>query len=160
MKFLKGFYYAGRGLAAAVAERNFRFHLCAAAFVIFFAAKFYSFSAERWAILLLTCSAVMAAELVNTAIERLADKVTHERSVHIRIAKDCAAAAVLTAASFAAVIGVLLFGDVEVLGLIVLFFSEPLRLSALILALAAAWCFVFLLPNGKRGSNGSENSDA
>ena len=146
MKFLKGFYYAGRGIAAACKERNFRFHLCAAAFVIFFAARFYSFSAERWALLLLTCSSVLALEALNTAVEKLADKVTAEKDPLIKAAKDCAAGAVLIAAVFAAAVGVFLFWNKDVFYLILLYFSEPSRLAALGLALVAAWGIVFVPP--------------
>lgn len=152
MEFFKSFYYAGRGILSAFRQRNFRFHVCAAGFVIFFAARFYSFSAERWAILLLTCAVVMAAELLNTAIEKLSDKVTEENSHRIRLAKDCAAGGVLITAVTAIAVGVMLFWNPEIFGLIVLFYSEPLRLSALIIALAAAWGIVFLPKEEKKRS--------
>ncbi|MCH5205434.1 MAG: diacylglycerol kinase family protein [Oscillospiraceae bacterium] len=151
MNFFKSFYYAGRGIASALGQRNFRFHICAAAFVIFFAAKFYSFSAERWAILLLTCSGVMAFEIMNTAIEKLSDKVTEENSHRIRLAKDCAAGAVLISVIFAVGIGVALFWDVDRFRLIGMYFSEPARLAALLLAVVIAWAAVFL-PEAAPGS--------
>lgn len=144
MRFFKSFYYAGRGIVTALRGRNFRFHICAAAFVIFFAARFYSFTPERWTILILACSAVMALEAVNTGIEKLADKVTEENSHRIKLAKDCAAGGVLIAAIGAAAVGAALFWNTDVFGLIFLYFTEPARLAALILALAAAWGFVFL----------------
>lgn len=144
MKFFKGFYYAGRGIAAACKGRNFRFQLCAAAFVIFFAARFYSFSAEKWAVLLLTCGAVLSLEAVNTAVEKLSDSVTLEENPLIKAAKDCAAGAVLIAAIFAVVIGVFLFRNEDAFMLIRLYFSEPTRLAALGLALVAAWGIVFV----------------
>lgn len=144
MNFFKGFYYAGRGIFTACGQRNFRFHLCVTAFVIFFAARFYSFSAERWVLLLLTCSAVLVLELVNTALEKLSDKVSPEKDPLIRVAKDCAAGAVLIAAIFAVVIGFFLFWDTDVFQLIKLYFSETTRLAALGLALVAAWGVVFV----------------
>ena len=144
MSFFKGFYYAGRGIVTACGQRNFRFHLCAMAFVIFFAARFYSFSAERWVLLLLTCSAVLALEALNTAIEKLSDKVSPEKDPLIRAAKDCAAGAVLIASIFAVIIGVILFWDKEIFRLIILYFSEVTRLAALGLALVAAWGIVFV----------------
>ena len=144
MNFIKGFYYAGRGIAAACGQRNFRFHLCAAAFVIFFAARFYSFSAERWALLLLTCGSVLVPEAVNTSIEKLADKVSPETDPLIKAAKDCAAGAVLIAAVFAVAVGFFLFWNKDVFYLIGLYFSEPTRLAALGLALVAAWGIVFV----------------
>jgi undecaprenol kinase len=50
-----------------------------------------------WALALLASSTVLAAELVNTAIEQLADALHPAQSDAIRIVKDCAAAAVLIA---------------------------------------------------------------
>jgi undecaprenol kinase len=51
-----------------------------------------------WAAVLLACAAVIAAELFNTAIERLADQLHPAEHPQIGIVKDCAAAAVLIAA--------------------------------------------------------------
>lgn len=143
-KFFLSFKYAANGIAEACKQRNFRFHICAMIFVIFFAARFYDFSAERWAILLLTCAGTLALETVNTGLERLADKVSEERSHRIRIAKDCAAGAVLLWAIFAVAVGVLLFWEPETFAAIGSYFSEWRRLTVLILCLALAWGFVFI----------------
>jgi undecaprenol kinase len=48
-----------------------------------------------WALVIICSAAVLAAELFNTAIERLADHLHPELHPQIRIVKDCAAAAVL-----------------------------------------------------------------
>jgi undecaprenol kinase len=48
-----------------------------------------------WALLTLVTALVFAAELLNTAIETLADALHPNDSPAIRIVKDCAAAAVL-----------------------------------------------------------------
>ncbi len=143
-KFLKSFVYAWHGIKEACKQRNFRVHICAMAFVIFFAARFYGFSAEKWAILLLTCAGALALETVNTGLERLADKVTEEHSHRIRVAKDCAAGAVLIWAVFAVAIGFLLFWDIDKFRLIRQYFSEYSRLAMLILSVAGAWSFVFV----------------
>ncbi|MGH8133675.1 MAG: diacylglycerol kinase [Steroidobacteraceae bacterium] len=50
-----------------------------------------------WAAVLLASAAVLAAELFNTALERLADQLHPEAHPQIRLVKDCAAAAVLLA---------------------------------------------------------------
>ena len=55
-----------------------------------------------WAAAALASAAVLAAELLNTAIETLADHVCSEVHPRIRVVKDCAAAAV-----FVSVIGAL-----------------------------------------------------
>jgi undecaprenol kinase len=48
-----------------------------------------------WAFLLIMCGMVLAAELFNTALEAALDHLHPERDPAIRIAKDCAAGAVL-----------------------------------------------------------------
>jgi undecaprenol kinase len=48
-----------------------------------------------WALVIVASAAVFAAELINTAIEHLADHLHPEIHPQIRIVKDCAAAAVL-----------------------------------------------------------------
>lgn len=48
-----------------------------------------------WSIVIVASSSVLAAELFNTAIERLADHLHPEVHPEIRIVKDCAAGGVL-----------------------------------------------------------------
>ena len=55
-----------------------------------------------WAAVMLASAGVIAAELLNTAIETLADHLSPEIHPKIRIVKDCAAAAV-----FVSVVGAL-----------------------------------------------------
>lgn len=145
-KFLKGFVFAARGIAhAAATERNFRFHLCAAAFVVFFAARFYELSRGEWAVLLLTFAAVMSAELFNTALERLADKASPEKNELVKHCKDCAAGAVLISAVFSVGVGIALFWDTERFSAVWQYFTaEFYRPALLLLAIAAAVCAVFL----------------
>ena len=50
-----------------------------------------------WALAILASAAVITTELVNTAIEHLADHLHPEIHPSIRIVKDCGAAAVLVA---------------------------------------------------------------
>ncbi len=143
--FLKGFIYAGRGFVTALFERNFRFHLCAAAFVIFVAASFYELSRAEWAVLALTIGAVLAFEAINTAVENLANEVTQEKREHIKHCKDCAAAAVLIAAIAAVAVGIALLGDIERLAAMREFYTADIwRMLSLIAAVAAAVIFVLL----------------
>jgi undecaprenol kinase len=51
-----------------------------------------------WALVLLASATVLAAELLNSALEALADELHPHDSPGVRRAKDCAAAAVLLAA--------------------------------------------------------------
>jgi len=50
-----------------------------------------------WALVALAVAVVLAAELANTALERLADRLHPEKHPEIKVAKDCMAAAVLVA---------------------------------------------------------------
>jgi len=61
-----------------------------------------------WALVLLASSAVLAAELFNTAIERLSDHLHPEVHPEIRIVKDCAAGAVLICSLGAVLVAVAL----------------------------------------------------
>ena len=55
-----------------------------------------------WAAAALASAGVLAAELLNTAIEALADHLSPEQHPQVRVVKDCAAAAV-----FVSVVGAL-----------------------------------------------------
>ncbi len=84
-------------------------HLPVAAAVVVAAAVLRT-SVEEWCLLVLCIAGVLAAELFNTAIERLARAVTREHHPDLRDALDIASAGVLLAASGAAVVGVLVLG--------------------------------------------------
>lgn len=144
-KLLLGFKYAACGIVHGFSERNFRVHICAVCFVSWFALRFYSLSKAEWAVLLLTFALVLAAELFNTAIERLCDKVSPERNDLIRRCKDCAAGAVLVCAVFAVMIAVVLFWDMERFAAVGKYFSEdPVRLVFLGISVIIAAVFIFL----------------
>lgn len=61
-----------------------------------------------WAAAALASAAVLAAELLNTAIETLADHLSPEVHPEIRVVKDCAAAAVFVCVVGALVVAVAL----------------------------------------------------
>lgn len=63
----------------------------------------------EWLILLAVSALVLVAELVNTAIEKLVDLVSPEWQPAAGKVKDIGAAAVLVAAMFAFLTGVLIF---------------------------------------------------
>ncbi len=90
-------FFALAGIASTLrSENSFRLHVVASAVVL--AALFWLRPAPVWwALAALTVSFVLAAELVNTAIEHLADHLHPELHPKIKLVKDCAAAAVLVA---------------------------------------------------------------
>lgn len=94
-------------LIASRSERSLRFQMFALA-VVLLACAFLGLEPIWWAIVLLTSAMVIAAELFNTALERLADHLHPETHPHIRVVKDCAAAAVLVASCAAVGVGIAL----------------------------------------------------
>jgi diacylglycerol kinase (ATP) len=65
-----------------------------------------------WALSLVMVAAVLTAELVNTALEALADVLHPEQHPRIRQAKHCAAAAVLLLAAASVVVAALTVASV------------------------------------------------
>lgn len=94
----KSFGYAFAGIKVSwQSQRNFRIHLAALAFVILLLVTSHP-AAIWWAVLLLTSGAVIALELVNTAVEKLIDHVHPDQHDIIKIVKDVLAASVLVVA--------------------------------------------------------------
>ncbi len=89
--------YALRGFAAAAgSERSLRVQLIAVP-VVFGALWWLRAGALWWALVAASCAAVLSTELMNTALEHLCDALHPQESEAMRVIKDCAAAAVLTA---------------------------------------------------------------
>lgn len=149
MKFLKGFVYAFRGIIYTLTnERNMRVHLVVAAYTLFFA-QFYNMSSERWALLVLTISAVFALEMVNTAVERICDMYSKEQDMRIKAIKDVAAGAVLVSAVGAVFIGVFLFWNTDtILSIIYGICRVPANLTMFILTLVISILFIAIGPKG------------
>ena len=103
------FRYAAQGLAYSFrSQRNFRIHVGMGA-VTFSLGLWLALPPAQLAVLVLTVAAVMVLELINTATEAVVD-LAIGRQFHplARIAKDCAAAAVLVAALASLLIALLL----------------------------------------------------
>lgn len=106
--FIHRLRFALTGLAAAWRhEPNFRTQVCTFIAVVI-ALGVLKVEPLWWAVVLLTSGLVLAAELFNTALEHLADHLHPETHPRIAIVKDCAAAAVLTAACMAVLVGLAL----------------------------------------------------
>ena len=142
--FLMGFVYAGRGVKKAVQEeRNMRFHLCAAFYVLLFS-LFYRLTRLEYAAVFIVIFSVFSAEMINTSIECVVDQLTPEKNSSACFAKDVAAGAVLMASIGAAICGFLLFWDTETFARIVAYFSTHLFLLALlVLSIAFSCWFIF-----------------
>lgn len=142
MKFLKSFYYAARGIVETAKGRNFRIMLCIGVAAVLFGRMFCELSRAEWAVMLLTCGAVLSVEALNTSIERLANKICHEKDKLIQNAKDCAAGASLVISIFAAAVGVKLLWSEAAFERAFEFFSEPIRIAAAAGILALMILFV------------------
>ena len=83
---------------AFLTQRNFRIHTIIGTLAVSLG-LFLKVSAVEMALVTLTCAMVMVLELLNTAIESVVD-LTVKQTYHelAKIAKDCAAGAVLISA--------------------------------------------------------------
>lgn len=108
-KQLYGFGYAWKGIRCCIGkEQNLSFHLIAAIIVVI-AGFILSITKIEWTIVILCIGVVIAAELFNTAIERLVDLVSPQQHLIAGKVKDIAAGAVLVCAVTAAIIGLIIF---------------------------------------------------
>ena len=114
------FKYAWAGVRYAFAtQRNFRIHTIVATLAV--SLGFYlRVTAMEMAVITITCAMVMILELINTAIESVVD-LTVKQTYHelAKIAKDCAAGAVL----LSAIAAVLVAGFILLPPLVRLMFS-------------------------------------
>ncbi len=90
-------------------QRNAHIELVATALVVALGLWFRVTRLE-WALLAVVIGSVLAAEMLNTAVERAVDVATRRQDPLAQLAKDAAAAGVLTLVSTSVVIGVLTFG--------------------------------------------------
>jgi diacylglycerol kinase (ATP) len=110
-KLLKSFSYAIEGMMHTLkTQRNMRIH-----FIVAFLAMVLTLvlDVERLEIVLIFTSIIMvvAAEMINTAIEAVVDLVTHDYHPLAKVAKDVAASAVLLTALHAVIVGFFVFAD-------------------------------------------------
>jgi diacylglycerol kinase len=105
-KFADAFRGIGLGMRG---QSSFRVHLVMATAVVLLAAVLRVGLIE-WCLLILCIAAVLAAELFNSAIERLAREVDRNHNPAVGAALDIASGAVLVAALGSAAIGCTIFG--------------------------------------------------
>jgi diacylglycerol kinase len=108
-RFFRSFVIGFTGLTHAFrSEQNLRLHVIAAIGVIT-GGFVFALLAWEWIAVLLCIGLVISAECMNTALERLADRVSVEIHPLIKHAKDCGSAAVLVLAMTSAVVGGIVF---------------------------------------------------
>ena len=110
-KVIKSFSYAWHGLLLAMkSELNLRIHLGAGVLVVI-AGCYFKITRMEWAVLVIAVGFVLSLELVNTAIEKLADLVTKNKDPLAGKVKDIAAAAVMIGSMAAAIAGIIIFSN-------------------------------------------------
>lgn len=103
------FKHAFEGIwTALTTQTNIRIHFLIGSLVLI-AAVYLSIPFAQILVLILTISVVMLAEMVNTSIEFFCNAITTEKNDYIKHAKDVSAGAVLLAAIFALLIGLVIF---------------------------------------------------
>ncbi|TAD92475.1 MAG: diacylglycerol kinase family protein [Bacteroidetes bacterium] len=108
-KFLDRVHYALSGwLQFFRTEKNGQIQMLAAVLVVI-VGLWLGISAVEWMAVAFCIGAVLALEMVNSAIETLCNLVQPEKDVRIKFIKDVAAGAVLWMVCMAIIVGVAIF---------------------------------------------------
>ena len=108
-KFFKSFGYAIKGVAEVFCrEQNFKVHTLMGFLAILLGCLF-QIALWEWCFLALVIALVLAAEMVNTALEHLCNITHPEQNETVRVIKDVSAGMVLVCALGALVVGIVIF---------------------------------------------------
>lgn len=110
-KMVDSFNYAISGIVETVrTQRNMKIHLIAALLVLI-SCFLIDISKAEFLILCITVTMVLAAEVINTAIEATIDMAANHYHPLAKIAKNAAAGAVLITAINSLIVGYIIFWD-------------------------------------------------
>ena len=144
---IKSFGYAFEGIFTAITkERNMRIHIVCMIYLFFFlfAFDFFEITRTQVAILFVACGLVIGAELINTAIEAIIDSQGEEHTKHGKIAKDCAAGAVLIFTIFSVLCGVAIMYQPKAFELLFAYFIEnPIAIVLFAISVIIFTIFIF-----------------
>jgi len=108
-KLIRSFGYAFKGVAyATTSQLNFRIHLVATVLAVI-TGYLLHISTNEWQWVMLCITVVLVTEIFNTMIETLVDLVSPGFNEKAGRVKDMAAGAVVIAATFAMVTGLIIF---------------------------------------------------
>jgi diacylglycerol kinase len=108
-KTSESFKYAFDGLKlTTINEPNFRIQIVLAIASTFLGIAL-KISQTEWLILIIAIFMVLLLELINSSLEALVDLVSPDINEKAKVAKDTAAAAVLTASILSLIIGIVIF---------------------------------------------------
>jgi diacylglycerol kinase len=109
MRFLKSFSYAWQGIKYCFnSEKNFRIQLAIAS-ITFLSGMVCRIKTNEWLVILFCSALVLGLEIINTAIEKLANIFTVSIHPVIKLVKDIAAGAVLLVSIISFTIGCIIF---------------------------------------------------
>jgi diacylglycerol kinase len=107
---IESFRYAFAGIWYTLkTQRNAQIHV-SIVLIIFILGLLFGLTLTEWAILALTSGFVIVTEMLNTVAEAAMDYATTDFDPRVKIIKDVAAGAVLTAALTAVIVGLLILG--------------------------------------------------
>ncbi|MCR4564276.1 MAG: diacylglycerol kinase family protein, partial [Clostridiales bacterium] len=127
-------------------EQNMRVHLVCMAYMYsyLFLFDFFKITKVELAVILIANALVIAAEIINTAIETAVDVAIDERNEKAMVAKDAAAGAVLVFAIFAVLVGVVIFWQPDAFKQLFNYYIEkPIRIGEFILSVVVFSLFIF-----------------
>lgn len=106
---IKSFAVAFEGIKFMfLREPNFRIHLLATIVVVTLGFV-WNISIYEWLAIIFVTGIVIITEAINTAIEKICDKIQPQKDQDIKVIKDIGAAAVLISAIMAVVVGIIIF---------------------------------------------------
>lgn len=146
-KLFMSFVYAFKGIGRTIKnEQNMRVHLVCMAYMYsyLFLFDFFKITKVELAIVLIANALVIAAEIINTAIETAVDVAIDERNEKAMVAKDAAAGAVLVFAIFAVLVGIVIFWQPDAFKQLFNYYIEkPIRIGEFILSVVVFSLFIF-----------------
>ena len=108
-KRLKSFIFAFNGLKILLREEHNSWIHIAITICVIIAGFLLQISLIEWIAVILCVALVFGLELINSAVENIADFVSPQKNKMIGKVKDLSAAAVLIAAICSAVVGLIIF---------------------------------------------------
>ena len=108
-RLLKSYSYAVKGLFKTFREeQNLKIQTFASLLVLILGI-YFRISRLEWAVLTLVICMVLAAEITNSAVERVTDVLKPRINTYVKEIKDIMAAAVLLSSIAAIIVGVIIF---------------------------------------------------
>lgn len=107
--YIKAFGYAFEGIASFFrTERNAHLHLIAAVAVSILGI-YLEVTSHQWLWIASAIASVIICEMINTAIEKLCNRITTAHDPEIKVIKDIAAGFVLLASVYALIVAGIIF---------------------------------------------------